>query len=124
MPAAPPRCEEERWSALPRAEAAECGVGASKGTSFDEGVQLAGIFISYRREDSAGWTRSLAADLAHAFPEHRVFHDIASIEVGEDFVDAIRRELPSCNVVLVVIGPHWLRVSDEVGKRRLAACRT
>lgn len=80
---------------------------------------MAGIFISYRREDSAGWTRSLAADLAGAFPEHRVFLDIASIEVGEDFVDAIRRELSSCKVVLVVIGPHWLRVNDEAGKRRL-----
>jgi len=80
---------------------------------------VTGIFVSYRREDSAGWTGRLADDLRSAFPLHHVFHDIASIEIGEDFVEAMRRSLAACAVVTVVIGPRWLAATDDAGRRRL-----
>jgi formylglycine-generating enzyme required for sulfatase activity len=80
---------------------------------------LTGIFLSYRREDAAGWTGRLAVDLGRAFPAHHVFQDIASIEIGEDFVEAMRRSLASCSVAIVVIGPRWLSAKDDAGNRRL-----
>jgi len=80
---------------------------------------MSDIFISYRREDSGGWTGRLAADLRREFPNAQVFQDIASIEIGEDFVEVVRRALASSAAVIVVIGPRWLNAKDEQGNRRL-----
>ena len=80
---------------------------------------MGSIFISYRREDAGGWAGRLAADLRREFPHAEVFQDIASIGIGEDFVDAMRRALESCAVTIVLIGPGWLAVRDEHGQRRL-----
>ncbi|MBK7953561.1 MAG: toll/interleukin-1 receptor domain-containing protein [Candidatus Accumulibacter sp.] len=77
------------------------------------------VFISYRREDAAGWAGRLAADLQREFPDAEVFQDIASTGSGEDFVDALRRVLESCAVAIVLIGPRWLEVRDDQGRRRL-----
>ena len=80
---------------------------------------MSGIFISYRREDSAGWARPLAKDLATEFPALHVFHDIAAIGIGEDFVEVMGRALEACAVVIVLIGPRWLDARDDEGLRRL-----
>jgi hypothetical protein len=80
---------------------------------------MARLFISYRRKDSSGYAQTLHEDLLQAFPEMDVFRDLESIAAGEDFVDAIERELDRCNVVLVLIGPHWLSMPDSQGRRRL-----
>ena len=77
------------------------------------------IFISYRRDDSAGWTGRLAADLRERFGPTAVFWDIETIDAGEDFVAAINRELESCAVALVVIGPTWAAIADAEGVPRL-----
>jgi TIR domain len=52
------------------------------------------------------------------FGASAVFQDI-TIEPGEDYREAIRRELATCYAVLVVIGPRWLIVSDDEGRRRI-----
>ena len=39
--------------------------------------------------------------------------DIDSISYGEDFVEAISRTLAECDIVLVLIGPNWLNISDS-----------
>lgn len=80
---------------------------------------MSGIFISYRRDDGAGWAGRMAADLRREFPANSVFHDIGSIALGEDFVEATQRSLAGCAVVIVVIGPRWLDMRDEAGLRRL-----
>lgn len=80
---------------------------------------MSGIFISYRREFDAGWAGRLAADLKRNLPDRPVFHDIASIEIGEDFGIAIERALGHCAVLLVVIGPRWLDVQHPHGGRRI-----
>jgi hypothetical protein len=36
-----------------------------------------------------------------------------------NFVKALREEVAKCEVLLAVIGPNWLSVQDEGGKRRL-----
>lgn len=80
---------------------------------------MAGIFVSYRRSDSAGFTGRLTDDLESQFPEHRLFRDVESIEAGADFVEAIDQALRSSSVLLVVIGPRWLDTTGADGQRRL-----
>src|SRR4029434_4593446 len=43
------------------------------------------------------------------------FKDIDSIKPGEDFTQAIKDAMASCDVVLVVIGKQWLRGTDAKG---------
>ena len=76
------------------------------------------IFISYRREDSAGFVRALLGPLRQRFGSDRIFKDTDNIPPGEDFVKAIRRELESCKVLLAVIGGEWMTVEDPRTKKR------
>ncbi|WP_333856992.1 toll/interleukin-1 receptor domain-containing protein, partial [Denitromonas sp.] len=78
-----------------------------------------GIFISYRRDDSAGYAGRLYDRLAGHFGPGRVFMDVEGIEPGTDFVDAIENAVASCRVLIVLIGDEWLSTTDASGRRRL-----
>lgn len=78
------------------------------------------LFISYRREDSAGFAGRLADALERDFPAEQVFRDVDDIRPGEDFVRAIEDRLAAVDVMLVLIGPRWLEASRD-GRRRLEA---
>jgi hypothetical protein len=78
-----------------------------------------GIFISYRRDDSAGYAGRLYDRLAAHFGAERVFMDVEGIEPGTDFVEAIEAAVSSCQVLIVIIGDEWTRVTDAAGRRRL-----
>ena len=80
---------------------------------------MGGIFISYRRHDSAGWTGHLAEHLEQCFVPDQIFMDIEKIEAGADFVEAIESAVGSCAILLAVIGPAWLTSTDANGRRRL-----
>jgi len=80
---------------------------------------MQGIFISYRRQDSQSAAGRLADDIKEDVPGVVVFRDVETIEPGVDFSDAINRALQSCGVLLAVIGPRWLSVMDDAGRRRL-----
>jgi hypothetical protein len=80
---------------------------------------MSGIFISYRRSDSAGHTGRLADDLGEALVGQALFRDIEAIEAGEDFVEALARAVGECSAMLVVIGPTWAKVTTADGQRRL-----
>jgi len=75
------------------------------------------IFISYRREDSAGYTRAIYDRLVQHFSEERVFMDVDAIEPGLPFDEAIDRALEQCEVLLVVIGRRWLSPQSDLGRR-------
>ena len=78
------------------------------------------IFISYRREDSAGHAGRLFDRLEQRFGKSNVFMDVSgSIEPGIDFVDAIDRAVGSCDVLIVMIGKDWTACTDAAGQRRL-----
>lgn len=79
---------------------------------------MAGIFISYRRDDSRGFAGRLADALDAAFGGDFVFRDIDDIAPGADFIAAITRRLAEVDIVLVVIGPDWLDARQD-GRRRL-----
>lgn len=78
-----------------------------------------GIFISYRREDSAGYAGRLYDRLAAHFGTERVFMDVEGIALGTDFVEAIEQAVTSCKVLIVLIGRDWMEVADGAGNRRL-----
>ncbi len=80
---------------------------------------MAGIFLSYRRDDSGGHAGRLADDLKQAFAGDQVWRDIEAIEAGADFVDAIGKAVSSCNVLLAMVGPRWLDAKNSAGNRRL-----
>jgi hypothetical protein len=77
------------------------------------------IFISYRREDSAGQAGRLSDRLGAAFGPAHVFMDVEDIAPGENFAAALRRNVEGADIALVLIGPRWLDALDEQGRRRL-----
>ncbi|MGB6348708.1 MAG: DUF4189 domain-containing protein [Pseudolabrys sp.] len=77
------------------------------------------IFINYRRDDSIGMAGRLHDRLAQTFGRDKLFMDVDHIPVGEDFVTHLNNQVAACDVVLVVIGPSWLRAKDKAGQRRL-----
>jgi hypothetical protein len=77
------------------------------------------IFISYRRSGSAGYVRALVNEIKRTFGESQAFLDMESIEAGADFAEVIEEAVRSAEVLLVVMGPEFLTVADERGRRRL-----
>jgi hypothetical protein len=69
---------------------------------------LGDIFISYRRDDAAGFARALHEQLVTRFPGRRVFMDVEAIEPGLPFAEVIQRAIGECAVLLVLIGQRWL----------------
>jgi hypothetical protein len=77
------------------------------------------IFISYRREDTAGYAGRIHEELEGRLGPEQVFRDVDTLRAGQDFEQAIRERLQHCQACLVLIGPHWLRSQTEAGVRRL-----
>jgi hypothetical protein len=77
------------------------------------------IFISYRRDDSEGEAGRLFDDLTRAFGNENVFMDVAGILPGVDFRRAIENNVAGCGVLLGIIGPNWVSITDAAGQRRL-----
>jgi formylglycine-generating enzyme required for sulfatase activity len=68
---------------------------------------MAKIFISYRRQDSAGVAGRIYDRLRAHFGDEAVFMDIDTIPFGEDFREQIGAAVSQCEVVLAVIGSRW-----------------
>lgn len=70
--------------------------------------QFSGIFVSYRRDDSAGHAGRLSDKLSDHFGKEQIFMDIDNIQPGEDFVQVIENAVGSCEILIAVIGRNWL----------------
>lgn len=77
------------------------------------------VFISYRREESAGHAGRLFDRLVGKLGRDHVFRDVDNIRPGEDFADAIRQRIQASDVLIVLIGPRWLSAADGEGRKRL-----
>jgi tetratricopeptide (TPR) repeat protein len=77
------------------------------------------VFISYRRADSSAAARWIADSIARDFGSQHVFIDTDSIRIGDAWPGRIDDALASATIVLPVIGPAWLRLADQYGRRRL-----
>jgi pterin-4a-carbinolamine dehydratase len=77
------------------------------------------VFISYRRQDSAAASRWLYQTIQRTFGPTCVFMDTESIRIADNWPDRIHRSLEAATVLIVVIGPSWLGITDEHKRRRI-----
>jgi hypothetical protein len=77
------------------------------------------VFISYRRDDSAGHAGRVHDRLEREFGRDLVFMDVDAIPLGADFAEVLSAEVAECDVLLAIIGSSWLDARDEHGHRRL-----
>jgi hypothetical protein len=78
-----------------------------------------GIFISYRREDSAGFAGLIYDRLTQRLGRESVFFDVDNIPVGLDFVDVLSERIEQCDALIAIIGRNWLTSADRRDRRRL-----
>lgn len=74
---------------------------------------MARIFISYRRDDTAGYAGRLYDHLVGHFGEDSVFMDIDTIEPGADFIKVIEDAVSKCDVFLALIGKRWMTITNN-----------
>jgi hypothetical protein len=70
-------------------------------------MHQAQIFLSYRRDDAAGYARAIEGELVQRFGAGRVFMDVDDIGAGQGYAEAIERAVGGATVLLVLIGRHW-----------------
>lgn len=78
------------------------------------------VFISYRRQDTVGHAGRIYDRLVDRYGSEGVYRDVDSGQLGEDFAETIRSKVEACGVLLALIGPAWLKATDDTGGWRLA----
>jgi len=76
-------------------------------------------FISYRRADSSAASRWLANSIARTFGPQSVFVDTETIRMSDDWAQCIDEALVCSTLVVPVIGPRWLSITDADHRRRI-----
>src|SRR6266446_2670857 len=71
------------------------------------------LFMSYRRDDSPDTVKLIQERLKKRLPRWEIFYDHESIAPGEHFPERLRAKVASAAVVLVIIGPKWLKILQE-----------
>jgi TIR domain len=72
-----------------------------------------GIFISYRRDDSADIVGRMYDSIIGKIGNGTCFKDVNSIELGRDFRNQLFDALERCDQMLVVIGKNWLSTTGD-----------
>jgi hypothetical protein len=76
------------------------------------------IFISYRRSDTDSAVLFYSW-LRERFGPEQVFWDRADIPPGARWVDVLNDRLRQSAALVALIGPDWMTMTDEAGRRRL-----
>jgi hypothetical protein len=79
---------------------------------------MAGIFISYRRDDAGGWAGRVRDRLHTDFPGVPIFMDVDAIGPGAKWREEIRKALQAADVFLAVLDRDFAK-ADSRGRRRL-----
>src|SRR5262249_1451335 len=69
---------------------------------------MTNVFISYRRDDSGGYSRAIYQHLVQQFGANAVFMDLETLKPGRDFVAEIKHALEESRLMLVLIGKDWM----------------
>ncbi|MFD3703488.1 toll/interleukin-1 receptor domain-containing protein [Nocardia sp. NPDC058658] len=75
------------------------------------------VFLNYRTIDSVYAVGQISAQLARRFGRVHVFRDQDSLPLGAIYSRRIRAALAESDVVVAVIGRHWLDARDKRGVR-------
>jgi NTE family protein len=78
---------------------------------------MGGVFICYRRGDTAGFAGRIYDRLSKRFGRDKVFFDVRDIELGLDFVEVLSERVAKCDALVAVIGRDWTSSDNQ---RRLA----
>jgi hypothetical protein len=71
------------------------------------------VFISYRRADTAQTASWLFHRLTEHFGQQQVVKDVDPAPYGGNLPQAIGAAVASCDVLILMIGPHWMAVTGE-----------
>lgn len=82
-----------------------------------DGKPFSGIFVSYHRDDSAGYAGRLFDRLSAHFGETQVFMDVERMQVGEDIVETIEDAIGSSEILIAIIGRRWLLNAEDHSHR-------
>jgi TIR domain len=76
------------------------------------------IFISYRRSDTDSAVLFYSS-LRERFGPEQVFWNREDIPPGARWVDVLNDRLRQSTALVALIGPDWVTMTDEEGRRRL-----
>src|SRR5262249_169763 len=65
------------------------------------------VFISYRRDDSAGYAGRVRDRLERELGRNLLFIDRGGIPLGTNFSKVLDEEVGKCGVLLAMVGPNW-----------------
>ena len=74
---------------------------------------MTNLFISYRRTDSLETVGRVYEHLKSRLKRWDIFYDHKNLPPGSDFPDELRRHVSTATVVLVIIGPEWLKILKD-----------
>jgi hypothetical protein len=78
---------------------------------------MGAVFLSYRREDSHFATDRIYEHLTKTIDRKSIFKDVDNIPAGVNFKTHIKGAVMDSKVMLAVIGPDWLDISNGNGRR-------
>jgi hypothetical protein len=77
------------------------------------------VFLSYRRDDTAGRAGRIADVFTNRYGARNVFQDVDAAAPGLDFAERVDAAIVHSDVMLVVIGRGWLTSTSADGGRRI-----
>ncbi len=77
------------------------------------------VFLSYRRDDTAGRAGRIADVFTTRYGARNVFQDVDAAAPGRDFAERVDAAIVNSDVMLVVIGRGWLSSTADDGVRRI-----
>ena len=79
------------------------------------------LFINYRRDDTQAAAEALKQALEAHIPRLVVYLDHAANEGGENYRAKMSTEIAASNLIVSLIGPRWLEITDVTGRPRIFA---
>jgi hypothetical protein len=73
------------------------------------------VLLNYRQADDPYCVAAMYDFLADRFGADRIFRDCRSLRPGEDYTRLIMDVVRQVQALVVVIGPHWLSLTDDDG---------
>ncbi len=77
-----------------------------------------GVFICYRREESAFAARAIHDRVVQRLERDNVFLDVDNIDLGVDWFNVLTDRVGACDALVAVIGRNWISAEKD-GLRRL-----
>ncbi|HEY3624537.1 MAG TPA: TIR domain-containing protein, partial [Roseiarcus sp.] len=78
-----------------------------------------GVFICYRRDESAYAARAIHDRVVQRLDREDVFLDFDNIDLGVDWFNVLSERVGACDALVAVIGRNWTSTSDKDSQRRL-----